>query len=73
MGIRPTALAGRAEWRIDLDLSEPCDPSEVHDRFLNAAEHDGGAWEGPQRVTGQTPPTLANNQWRARAALRRDK
>jgi hypothetical protein len=41
MGIWPTALAlaGRAEWRIDLGLSEPCDPSGVHDRFLNGGEH----------------------------------
>ena len=48
MGIWPTALAvaARAERRIDLDLSKPCDPSGVHDRFLNGGEHDGGAWEG---------------------------
>jgi hypothetical protein len=58
MGIWPTALAlaARAEWRIDLDLGEPCDPSGVHDRFLNGGEHDCGAWEGSQRVIGQTPP-----------------
>jgi hypothetical protein len=55
-----------------LDLSELCDPSGVHDRFLNGGEHDCGAWEGPQMVIGQTPPTLANDRWRARAALRRD-
>ena len=74
MGIWPTplAVAARAEWRIDLDLSELCDPSGVHDRFLNGGEHDCGAWEGPQMVIGQTPPTLANDRWRARAALRRD-
>jgi hypothetical protein len=27
---------------------------------------------GPQRVIWQTPPMRANDQWRARAALRRD-
>jgi hypothetical protein len=47
MGIWPMALAARGGWRIDLDLSEPCDPSGVHDRFLNGGEHDGGAWEEP--------------------------
>jgi hypothetical protein len=64
MGIWPTALAlaARAEWRIDLDLSEPCDLSWVHDRFLNGSEHGGGAWEGRQWVIGQTPPTLGNDQ-----------
>jgi hypothetical protein len=74
MGIWPTALAlaARAELRIDLDLSEPCDSRGAHDRFLNGGEHDGGAWVSPQKVIGQTPPTLANDQWRAQAALRRD-
>jgi hypothetical protein len=49
MGIWPTALAlaARAEWGIDFDLGEPCDPSGVDDRFLNGGEHDGGAWEEP--------------------------
>jgi hypothetical protein len=42
MGIWPVALLGaRAEWRIDLDFSEPWDPSGVHDRFLNG----GGHWQ----------------------------
>src|SRR3979411_1565057 len=48
MGIWPTplAVAARAEWRIDLDLSELREPRGGRDRILNGGEHDGGAWEG---------------------------
>jgi hypothetical protein len=57
MGIWPTvvAMAARAEWRIDLGLSGPCDPSGIHDRFLNGGEHDGGAWEGPHGHRANAP------------------
>ena len=64
MGIWPTplAVAARAEWRIDLDLSELREPRGGRDRILNGGEHDGGLGKGPQRVIEQTPPTLANDQ-----------